>query len=332
MLKLTVSIIVPVFNMEDYLQRTINSIVSQTYNHLEIILVNDGSTDNSPNIIDEYASKDTRIKAIHKENAGIGSAYKAAFKIMSGDYVLFVDSDDWLELNAVENLIELAMKYNADLISFGIRAFNTKGEEVTLPTLKNIDLVNTTNEAILKTHFEILKHPTLVRLYKRELFEGIVVFEQNIGIDELLTPQLLAKCNRAVYTSKIYYNLLIRQDSVSRSVYTKIKIEQLFRIYDFLLEYSERELKDYKFIYFTKYFGILIGIYLNSLKFNTYYDKSTIELLKNKIIQLNLKFKNTFSNENTLLGTSLTHIFLYNFPITSFYLYRVKSILDKFLL
>ena len=86
-----ISIIIPVYNMEDYIHKCLLSIISQSYEYLEIILINDGSIDNSSKIIDEYALKDSRIKAIHKENGGIGSAYKAAFEIMTGDYVLFVN-------------------------------------------------------------------------------------------------------------------------------------------------------------------------------------------------------------------------------------------------
>ena len=93
MSKPCVSIITPVHNMEEYIHKCLLSIISQSYQNLEIILINDGSTENSPKIIDEYASRDSRIVAIHKENGGIGSALKVAFDIMSGDYVLFVDSD-----------------------------------------------------------------------------------------------------------------------------------------------------------------------------------------------------------------------------------------------
>lgn len=260
MTKLIVSIIVPVFNMEHYIQRCIDSIVSQTYQHLEIILINDGSTDNSPEIIDEYAARDSRIVAIHKENGGIGTAYKAAFEIMTGDYVLFVDSDDWLELNAVENLVKLALNNEADLVSFGIRAYNTTGSEVSLPSFKNIDLINTTNEAILKTHFEVLKHPTLVRLYKRDLFKDIVVFEQNIGIDEMLTPQLLANCNRAVYTSEVFYNVLIRQVSVCRAAYNEKKIQQTIKVNRFVCDFMLKNIPKYAIISQTKYLNTLFGI------------------------------------------------------------------------
>lgn len=259
--KLKVSIIIPIYNSDAYLDRCLRSVVQQSYPNLEIILVNDGSTDSSPQIINDYASKDNRVITIHKENGGIGSAYKAAFEVMTGDYVLFVDSDDWLELDAVENIVKLAYENDADMVSFGIRAYNPQGKEVNLPTLKNIDLINTTNEAILKTHFEILKHPTLVRLYKRELFKDVVVFEQNIGIDEMLTPQLLAKCNRAVYTSEVYYCVFLRQNSISRTNQKLNTMHDTILVYKFLREYfqSQINLKQYQQLLNLKYFKILFG-------------------------------------------------------------------------
>lgn len=92
---------------------------SGNYQNIELILINDGSTDKSLIIIEDYSSRDTNIVIIHKENGGIGSAYKAAFEVMIGDNVLFVDSDNWLELNAVEELVILAVKNDADIVYFG---------------------------------------------------------------------------------------------------------------------------------------------------------------------------------------------------------------------
>lgn len=286
-----VSIIIPIYNSESYLIKCLNSVIEQTYQHLEIILINDGSTDHSPEIIDEYGSKDSRIKAMHKENGGIGSAYKAAFEVMTGDYILFVDSDDWLELNAIENLLKLALDNEADLVSFGIRAYNTIGEEVSLPSFKNIDLINTTNEAILKTHFEVLKHPTLVRLYKKELFKDIVVFEQNIGIDEMLTPQLLAKCNRAVYTSEVYYNVLVRQDSVCRSKYSEKKVLELIKVNQFVNRFMEKYISDYPEIAHFKYLSSLFDILHQKSLGNVILDQNTQVLLMNDLKSYHNKLK-----------------------------------------
>ena len=112
---LLVSVIVPVYDVEKYLDRCINSIVGQTYKNIEIILVDDGSPDNCPKMCDEWAAKDNRIKVVHKQNGGLTNARKAGFDIADGDYVLFTDSDDYIELNMVEEMLKKAVETNMDI-------------------------------------------------------------------------------------------------------------------------------------------------------------------------------------------------------------------------
>ncbi len=113
-----VSVIVPVYNVAPYLEQCLDSIVNQTYRNLEIILVDDGSTDESGAICDRYAEQDSRIKVVHKENGGQSSARNVALDMMMGEWVLFVDSDDWIELNTLELLLEQKDE-RADLVEFG---------------------------------------------------------------------------------------------------------------------------------------------------------------------------------------------------------------------
>lgn len=115
-----ISIIVSIYNTEKYLTQCIDSIIQQTYPDLEIILVDDGSTDCSGKICDEYALKDSRIKVIHKENGGLVSARQAGIKIARGDYIGFVDSDDWIEQNMYQTLYHIAERENADIVAEGL--------------------------------------------------------------------------------------------------------------------------------------------------------------------------------------------------------------------
>jgi len=112
-----ISIIVPVYNAEKYLNRCIDSILKQTFTDLEIILVDDGSTDDSLKICEEYQKQDDRIIVIHKDNRGSTSARKAGVRIAKGAYIAFVDSDDWLELEMYETLYNIHLKYGGDIIS-----------------------------------------------------------------------------------------------------------------------------------------------------------------------------------------------------------------------
>lgn len=110
-----ISVIIPVYKVQEHLNRCIESIVGQTHNNLEIILVDDGSPDNCPKMCDEWAKKDKRIKILHIENSGVANARNIGIKIATGDYIAFVDSDDYIELNLYEILLSLAIDYNADI-------------------------------------------------------------------------------------------------------------------------------------------------------------------------------------------------------------------------
>lgn len=111
-----ISVIVPVYKVEKYLPKCLDSIINQTYKNLEIILVDDGSPDNSGKICDEYAEKDSRIKVFHKKNGGLASARNAGIAVMTGDYVTFIDSDDYIKENMIERMAELRNKENADVV------------------------------------------------------------------------------------------------------------------------------------------------------------------------------------------------------------------------
>lgn len=113
-----ISVIVPIYNVEKYIEKCINSIINQTYKDLEIILVDDGSTDSSGKICDEYAKKDKRIKVIHKKNGGVSSSRNIALTIANGDYITWIDSDDWIEKDTYSKLADIILKNKADIIQF----------------------------------------------------------------------------------------------------------------------------------------------------------------------------------------------------------------------
>lgn len=114
-MKKRVSVIIPVYNVEKFILKTVESVMNQDYKDVEIILVNDGSPDNSAQIIDELAKRDSRIICIHKENGGVSSARNAGLKIATGEYVTFIDGDDWVEPNYISYLLELVEKNNCEI-------------------------------------------------------------------------------------------------------------------------------------------------------------------------------------------------------------------------
>lgn len=125
-----ISIIVPVYNVEQYLSRCVDSLVNQTYHNIEIILVDDGSPDRSGEICDEYAKKDKRVKVIHQSNGGLSDARNTALDIAKGDYLMFVDSDDWIEKKTCEILNRLASDYKADTVIFGLNFVFDSGKVI----------------------------------------------------------------------------------------------------------------------------------------------------------------------------------------------------------
>ena len=125
-----VSIVVPIYNVENYLDKCINSIVNQTYSDLEIILVDDGSKDGSPVICDDWKEKDSRVIVIHKENGGLSSARNAGLDVATGEYIMFEDSDDWLEIDIVEKCVERIEKDDSDMVIFGYKKVDEEGKEL----------------------------------------------------------------------------------------------------------------------------------------------------------------------------------------------------------
>lgn len=126
--KSLVSVIIPVFRVEDYLNRCVESIVNQTYDNLEIILVDDGSDDNCPHMCDEWAKKDNRIKVVHKSNGGLSDARNAGMKVMHGEFVYFLDSDDYIVKDAIERMVTVMLDKNADAVAFGYSKISEKND------------------------------------------------------------------------------------------------------------------------------------------------------------------------------------------------------------
>ena len=259
-ISIKISVLIPVFNAENYLNKCIDSVLNQVYKNLEILIVNDGSTDSSKKIIDEYAKIDNRIIVIQKANGGIGSAYKAAFEVMTGDYISFIDSDDYVIPNYYAEIIQIIQNQHPDIVHFGRVLFND--ENVVTDTLKRYNNTINGNDAILKHHFNLLQDPSLAcRVFKNELFENVTLFDQNIGIDELLIVQILAKTQKIVFTDKVYYYTYERQDSVSRIEYSELKIKQGIRIYRFICEFIRAKKPLYAIYLEIKYLNYLMPVY-----------------------------------------------------------------------
>ena len=270
-----ISVIIPVYNMELYIERCLQSIVNQSYKNLEIIIINDGSIDNSLNLINEFSKVDSRILVIDKKNEGIGGAYADGLKIAKGDYISFVDGDDYCELDSYKILSEHVMKEDVDLIQFCDRHFNSNNETIgKWFNLKQTLLKD--NAEIIKHQFEVIKVPSLAcKIFKRSLFEGIESIKQNIGIDHLLTYQILLKANSLLVIPDELYNIYIRTDSVSRSAYNESSINQSVVLFKSLIEMFQKKNNTNLFNYILVHYINLIVV----LGWSMYGNKGKSELL-----------------------------------------------------
>lgn len=280
------SIIIPVYNTAQFLNKCLDSIINQTYNNLEIVIVNDGSTDNSKEIIEEYAKIDKRIKLLNKENGGIGSAYNSAFKVMSGDFVSFVDSDDYIDKNMFNSLANELVKNPVDIIHFG-KELHDKSEKVLKKISVQTNFITVGVDNIVKEQFEKIKDPSLAcRVFRKCLFENVKLLDQNIGIDEILLPQLLLKSNSILHISDVFYFVYMREFSVSRSDYSKSKIEQYISVHNFIISiFNNKNVQYLKYAYL-KYINIALPIYDELILNSRIRNNSSIFILRKEIISL----------------------------------------------
>ena len=218
-----VSIIVPIYNVQEYLPQCLDSILQQTYINLEIILVDDGSPDNCPAICDNYAKKDSRIRVIHKENGGLSDARNAGLSVMTGEYLMFVDSDDLLPKNAVSALYNLAVEYNSELVIGSHRKF------VDITDLDDSIIKSNTVSYLSKK--ESICHmfqngcASWGRLYRADVHQSITFPIGEINEDEAIVLKILDKCNSVIITDECVYHYRTRPESITTSSFSLKKLD-----------------------------------------------------------------------------------------------------------
>ena len=277
-----ISIIVPVYNVENYIEKCIKSIIAQTFKDFELILIDDGSTDNSGYICDKYLNLDSRIKVIHKENTGVSDTRNLGLKVATGDYIGFVDSDDFIDKLMYEKLYDESVNNHSDMIIIGLREIDGKGKTLNEYIPKNINL----NE-IMKRAYPCNK------IFKRELFikNNLYFNEGKFYEDVALIPKLFVKSTNISHVKYIGYNYLKRSNSTTNKrdekildnlwAYTEIKSyllkENLYREYKFEFEQA------------TKYFKIFYADILYDYP-TTFLIRNSSEIIKNFRLIDKIKF------------------------------------------
>lgn len=314
-----ISVIVPVYNVEQYIEKCLISILSQTYKNLEIICINDGSTDASGRICDDFAKKDNRIIVFHTENRGVSAARNIGLENFTGDYIGFVDSDDWIEPEMYEELLSLLKSKGADIASCGFYFDNAEGS---VPA-KNILSVPT--EAVETRKF-------LEYIYKRDMYKGVSGYlvtrlfksflfkefdnggyhirfcaELNIGEDVLLLAESMLNSNTAVFLELPLYHYYQNPSSSMHSLEKRLESLSSLESYKRVIELFEDNNINTDIIDLVKRFYVYHASFLvpPALKSG---NKEKLDLLHNEIRRYldvyektNSEFPERIENIRTLL-------------------------------
>lgn len=253
-----ISIIVPVYNVENYLKKCLDSLVNQTLEDTEIIVVNDGSRDNSQKIIDEFRQNfPDKIRSFVKENGGLSDARNFGLDKAEGEYIGFVDSDDYVSETMFEEMYTLAKKHNAGMVICNLQKMDERGTV----TQKLTQIPDMPEKIKLEKHFSVfsdISYFACNKIFKRELFQG-KRFKKGIHFEDIqLIPQLLLECKILAQTQNFHYQYLERSDSITKT-HTEKGLDILKAVEDVEAAFENSEYSDKKTE--LKNFQILEGVY-----------------------------------------------------------------------
>jgi glycosyltransferase involved in cell wall biosynthesis len=282
-----ISVIVPIYNKELYIEKCLNSILQQTLSEIEIILIDDGSTDNSVNVINTF--KDSRINLIRQKNKGASSARNCGIKIATGEYIAFVDADDYIENTMYEKMYTTAENLNSDIIVCQFRKYNSTG------TLFETNSLDETFESILLgKSFSVMWN----KIYKRSLFtENNISFMENIYYEDIGTLYKLYHFAKKINVIEDrFYNWYLRENSVTES-FTKKHINSMFKVLIDMLDF----IKTHNLI--SKYFEYYLIKYFSSIEFlfnrvHTHCKEFSLSKSLYKLIFINFEKDSIFDDEN----------------------------------
>lgn len=271
-----VSIIVPIYNVEQYLVECLDSLVNQTLQDIEIICVNDGSPDNSADIVRKYMQADSRIKLIEQENRGLSGARNAGLKVAKGEYVYFMDSDDWLEKDAMNVCYLAAIRGNVDVVLFDALSFVDGVEKYSEEIQNDYDrsklLQSYANYAMPAKQFfkqmiqtGAMRASVCLNFIRRDLLiKNDLTFEEGlIHEDELFTPQLYALASTMMYIPRMFFHRRVRPGSIMTSVKIEKTLESLCHIISELCAFAKSHFGVRQVIYLRCY---ELAVHANNLK------------------------------------------------------------------
>lgn len=260
-----ISIVVPIYNVEKFLPRCIDSLINQSYENIEILLIDDGSTDNCSKICDEYAYKYNNIKVFHKKNGGLSDARNYGIERVESEYIAFVDSDDFVDKDYCKILYKNLIENNADISICKFReTTESKIEEVIKQEVINIYSKFDAQQNILDTTNNLNTITTVAwnKLYKKKLWENIRYPKGKVNEDEFVIHHLIHNSNKVVYTNLELYYYYQRENSIMKKNFTKERLVAIeafkdrWKFYTDNKEYKELEAKAY-----SAYMKMIISMY-----------------------------------------------------------------------
>lgn len=220
-----VSVIVPVFNVEKFLEKCVNSITNQTYKNLEILLVDDGSTDNSGIICDNFSNNDNRIKVFHKKNGGLSDARNYGIERAIGSYIMFIDSDDWIENDTIELLLDKTIEEKSDIVVFGIsKDYDDGRRKIRIPTVSGT--YNSEESIALLNSFKCFDVSACNKFYNIKLFKGIRFPVGKLCEDFYTTYLIFSEAKIISVLNEAKYHYFQRTNSITRN--KKVNMDYYF--------------------------------------------------------------------------------------------------------
>lgn len=257
-----VSIIIPVYNVESYLRKCIESILSQSYKNLQIILVDDGSSDSSGKICEEYSKKDKRIIVVHKENGGLSDARNCGLKYANGEYLTFVDSDDWVDQNYIKYLVELKEKYNTEISICEFKYITENGEIINKYFGDNRELVLSHKESVkelaLSRYFST---SAWGKLYDTQLFDNLEFPYKRLYEDIPVTYKLFLDGHTVSFGACPLYFYLYRNGAISKKKFTKNRMDAIYFVED-AMKKMVKKYPEYKNLSYIRLFNTYFNTYL----------------------------------------------------------------------
>lgn len=312
--EILVSVIIPAYNAEQYVGFCLDTVIAQTHKNLEIIVVDDGSTDNTGKICDEYANKDSRINVIHQENEGLSSARNAALDIMTGEYIAFIDSDDFISKDYTEKLLNLCIEKSSQIAAchaFDVeqRAFKEPDKDYTIQTLTSQTLLS--NIGVLNSYYDTV----ISKLFHYSLFSEIAFPVGLIHEDSYVVLNLIEKAKRISFTTEHLYYYYLSPNSIMRSDFSVKKYDILPAFDRKLAVLTENNCKNSIYIVYRDYLytvSRMIGQTKYCQSFSHEFKKEKIKELRKKYLELRkINNNNPYFKGRFRLVSDL----LYCFPI-----------------